>query len=74
MKYFYTLILLLSLILLQSCTTKKVDHSSEEAVEDLKSTEGVLYLSRKGRWTSNEEENSDRKYLGETKNGRPNGQ
>ena len=45
MKYFYTLILLLSLILLQSCTTKKVDHSSEEAVEDLKSTD--IYTLRR---------------------------
>ena len=39
-----------------------------------KSSQGVLYRSRKGGWTINEEENTDRKYVGEIKNGRPNGQ
>ena len=33
----------------------------------------VLYRSRKGGWIINEEENTDRKYVGEIMNGRPNG-
>ena len=34
----------------------------------------ILFRSMNGEWTINEEENTDRKYVGEIKNGRPNGQ
>ena len=64
------LLIILSILLLSSPV---IGQKSSLEVKEMTSLEGVLYRSPKGGWTFKEKENSDRKYLGEIKNGLPNG-
>ena len=60
------LLIILSILLLSSPV---IGQKSSLEVKEMTSLEGVLYRSPKGGWTFKEKENSDRKYLGEIKNG-----
>tara|TARA_B110000914_G_scaffold102717_1_gene90111 strand:+ start:373 stop:993 length:621 start_codon:yes stop_codon:yes gene_type:complete len=64
------LLIILSILLLSSPV---IGQKSSLEVKEMTSLEGVLYRSPKGGWTFKEKENSDRKYLGEIKNGLPSG-
>ena len=66
----HLLIILISFLLISSPV---IGQRSSLDFKEMKSLEGVLYRSPKGGWTFKEKENSDRKYLGEIKNGLPSG-